>query len=170
MSLLCALCYKCIYKVFERGEIKLKLAIGSDHAGFNLKEAVKKHLDKKGIEYKDFGTYSEESCDYPDIAKDVALAVKNGQYDFGILICGTGIGISIAANKVRGIRAALCHDTFSAKAARAHNNANILAMGARVIGEGLACEIVDAFLSSAFEGGRHQRRVDKIHLIEDEQQ
>ncbi|WP_041742683.1 ribose 5-phosphate isomerase B [Caldicellulosiruptor obsidiansis] len=148
----------------------MKLAIGSDHAGFNLKEAVKKHLDKKGIEYKDFGTYSEESCDYPDIAKDVALAVKNGQYDFGILICGTGIGISIAANKVRGIRAALCHDTFSAKAARAHNNANILAMGARVIGEGLACEIVDAFLSSAFEGGRHQRRVDKIHLIEDEQQ
>ncbi|BCS81862.1 ribose 5-phosphate isomerase B [Anaerocellum diazotrophicum] len=147
----------------------MKIAIGSDHAGFSLKEAIKKHLEKKGVEYKDFGTYSQESCDYPDIAKDVALAVKNGHFDFGILICGTGIGISIAANKVRGIRAALCHDTFSAKAARAHNNANILAMGARVIGEGLACEIVDAFLSSTFEGGRHQRRVDKIHLIEDEQ-
>ncbi len=147
----------------------MKIAIGSDHAGFPLKEAVKKHLEKKGLEYKDFGTYSQESCDYPDIAKDVALGVKNGEFTFGILICGTGIGISIAANKVKGIRAALCHDTFSAKAARAHNNANILAMGARVIGEGLACEIVDAFLASNFEGGRHQRRVDKIHLIEDEQ-
>ncbi|ADQ07734.1 sugar-phosphate isomerase, RpiB/LacA/LacB family [Caldicellulosiruptor hydrothermalis 108] len=147
----------------------MKIAIGSDHAGFPLKEAVKKHLEKKGVEYKDFGTYSQESCDYPDIAKDVALAVKSGEFTFGILICGTGIGISIAANKVRGIRAALCHDTFSAKAARAHNNANILAMGARVIGEGLACEIIDAFLASNFEGGRHQRRVDKIHLIEDEQ-
>ena len=99
----------------------------------------------------------------------MALAVKNEEFTFGILICGTGIGISIAANKVRGIRAALCHDTFSAKAARAHNNANILAMGARVIGEGLACEIVDAFLASNFEGGRHQRRIDKIHLIENDQ-
>ncbi|ADQ04091.1 sugar-phosphate isomerase, RpiB/LacA/LacB family [Caldicellulosiruptor owensensis OL] len=148
----------------------MKIAIGSDHAGFSLKEAIKKHLETRGIEYKDFGTYSPESCDYPDIAKEVAIALKNGEFEFGILICGTGIGISIAANKVKGIRAALCHDTFSAKAARAHNNANILAMGARVIGEGLACEIVDAFLSSTFEGGRHQRRVDKIHLIEDEQQ
>jgi len=147
----------------------MKIAIGSDHAGFSLKEAIKKHLETRGIEYKDFGTYSPESCDYPDIAKEVAIALKNGEFEFGILICGTGIGISIAANKVKGIRAALCHDTFSAKAARAHNNANILAMGARVIGEGLACEIVDAFLSSTFEGGRHQRRVDKIHLIEDEQ-
>ncbi len=149
--------------------MKLKLAIGADHAGFRLKEAVKKHLDKRGIEYKDFGTYSEESCDYPDIARDVAVAVKKGEFDFGILICGTGIGISIAANKIKGIRAALCHDTFSAKAARAHNNANILAMGARVIGEGLACEIVDRFLSAQFEGGRHQRRVDKIHEIENGQ-
>uniref|UniRef100_A0A7C5ZD39 Ribose 5-phosphate isomerase B n=1 Tax=Caldicellulosiruptor owensensis TaxID=55205 RepID=A0A7C5ZD39_9FIRM len=147
----------------------MKIAIGSDHAGFSLKEAIKKHLETRGIEYKDFGTYSPESCDYPDIAKEVAITLKNGEFEFGILICGTGIGISIAANKVKGIRAALCHDTFSAKAARAHNNANILAMGARVIGEGLACEIVDAFLSSTFEGGRHQRRVDKIHLIEDEQ-
>lgn len=95
--------------------------------------------------------------------------MKNGEFDFGILICGTGIGISIAANKIKGIRAALCHDTFSAKAARAHNNANILAMGARVIGEGLACEIVDSFLSAQFEGGRHQRRVDKIHEIENMQ-
>jgi ribose 5-phosphate isomerase B len=157
-------------KNFLKGEnLKVKIAIGSDHAGFSLKEAVKKHLEKKGIEFKDFGTYSQESCDYPDIAKDVALAVKNEEFTFGILICGTGIGISIAANKVRGIRAALCHDTFSAKAARAHNNANILAMGARVIGEGLACEIVDAFLASNFEGGRHQRRIDKIHLIENDQ-
>jgi len=147
----------------------MKIAIGSDHAGFSLKEAIKEHLETRGIEYKDFGSYSPESCDYPDIAKEVAIALKNGEFEFGILICGTGIGISIAANKVKGIRAALCHDTFSAKAARAHNNANILAMGARVIGEGLACEIVDAFLSSTFEGGRHQRRVDKIHLIEDEQ-
>lgn len=147
----------------------MNIAVGSDHAGFRLKEVVKKHLQSKNIEFKDFGTYSEQSCDYPDIAKDVAEAVRDGDFEFGILICGTGIGISIAANKIRGIRAALCHDTFSAKAARAHNNANILAMGARVIGEGLCLEIVDAFLNTQFEGGRHQRRVDKIHQLEDMQ-
>jgi len=144
----------------------LKIALGSDHAGFELKEAIKKHLSSNKIQFEDFGTYSKESCDYPDIAEVVAEAVKSGMFDFGILICGTGIGISIAANKIEGIRAALCHDTFSAKAARAHNNANILAMGARVIGEGLCFEIIDAFLATQFEGGRHQRRVDKIHEIE----
>lgn len=144
----------------------MKIAMGSDHGGFQLKQAVMKHLKEKGIEIKDFGTLSEESCDYPDYALKVAEEVASKNYDFGILICGTGIGISISANKVPGVRAALCHDTFSAHATRQHNNANILAMGQRVIGEGLACDIVDTFLSSEFEGGRHERRINKITEIE----
>ncbi|STA91412.1 ribose-5-phosphate isomerase B [Clostridium cochlearium] len=125
-----------------------------------------KHLEGKDIEFKDFGTNTEESCDYPDYAKEVANQVANKNYDLGILICGTGIGISIAANKVPGIRAALCSDTFSAHSAREHNNANILALGERVVGVGLALDIVDTFLSSEFQGGRHKRRVDKISDIE----
>ena len=144
----------------------MKVALGSDHGGFTLKEEIKKYLEEKGIEYKDFGTYSTDSCDYPDIALPVAKAVQKGEYDRGILICGTGIGIGIAANKVLGIRAALCHDTFSARASREHNNANILTMGERVIGRGLALDIVDVWLNTEFAGGRHQRRVDKIHELE----
>lgn len=144
----------------------MRIAMGSDHGGFQLKQAVMKHLKEKGIEIKDFGTLSEESCDYPDYALKVAEEVASKNFDFGILICGTGIGISISANKVPGVRAALCHDTFSAHATRQHNNANILAMGQRVIGEGLACDIVDTFLSSEFEGGRHERRINKITEIE----
>ncbi|MCY6485616.1 ribose 5-phosphate isomerase B [Clostridium aestuarii] len=144
----------------------MKIAIGSDHGGLNLKKAVITHLEKKGIEVKDFGTYTEESCDYPEYGCKVAEEVVAKNYDFGIIICGTGIGISMSANKVSGVRAALCHDTFSAHATRQHNNANVLAMGERVIGEGLALDIVDTFLNSEFEGGRHERRVNKITDIE----
>lgn len=145
----------------------MKVAVGSDHGGFKLKAEVMKHLTEKGIEFKDFGTYSEDSCDYPEFAEKVAHQVVDKNYDFGILICGTGIGIGIAANKVDGVRAALCSDTFSAHACREHNNANILTMGERVIGPGLALDIVDIFLSTEFQGGRHQTRIDKIKKIEE---
>lgn len=139
------------------------LAIGSDHAGYGLKQAVMKHLAKKGIEYKDYGTYSEASCDYPDFAEAVSQAIIGGEADRGILICGTGIGISIAANRHREIRAALCGDCFSAKATREHNDANVLAMGARVVGEGLALQIVDTFLETEFSNGaNHVRRISKL--------
>ncbi len=144
----------------------MKIAIGSDHGGLRLKKEVIKHLEKKNIEVRDYGTYTEDSCDYPDFAEKVAEAVVAKEYDYGILICGTGIGISISANKIPGIRAALCSDTFSAHATREHNNANILAMGERVVGTGLALDIVDAFLGSTFEGGRHENRVNKIMEIE----
>ncbi len=144
----------------------MKIAIGCDHGGVNLKKSVIEHLQQKGIEVKDFGTYTEESCDYPEYGQKVAEEVVSKNYDFGIVICGTGIGISISANKVPGARAALCHDTFSAHATREHNNANILALGARVIGTGLALDIVDTFLGATFEGGRHERRIDKISEIE----
>lgn len=144
----------------------MNIAIGCDHGGFKLKQEIKKHLSEKGIEFEDFGTYSEESCDYPDVAQVVAEKVAAKEFEFGILICGTGIGIGISANKVPGIRAALCSDTFSAHATRQHNNANILTMGERVVGPGLALDIVDTFLNSSFEGGRHQRRIDKITEIE----
>lgn len=144
----------------------MKIAIGCDHGGFQLKTAIIQYLKDKGFAYQDFGTYSEQSCDYPDIAIAVAEAVAANDFDRGILICGTGIGIGIAANKVPGIRAALCHDTFSAHASREHNDANILTMGQRVIGPGLALDIVDIWLHTAFEGGRHQRRIDKIHARE----
>jgi ribose 5-phosphate isomerase B len=144
----------------------MKIAIGSDHGGFNLKNEIVKHLKAKGIEFNDFGTLTEQSCDYPEFALKVAEEVANKNYDLGILVCGTGIGISIAANKVPGIRAAVCGDTFSAHACREHNNANILALGERVTGVGLAIDIVDTFLNSNFEGDRHQRRIDKISEIE----
>ena len=144
----------------------MKIAIGCDHAGFELKNDIINHLKEKGIEYNDFGTYSEESCDYPEFALKVAESVAQGEYEFGILVCGTGIGIGIAANKVPGIRAALCSDTFSAHATREHNNANILTMGARVVGKGLALDIVDTFLNTDFIGGKHQRRIDMITEIE----
>ncbi len=139
------------------------IAIGSDHGGYALKCAVMEHLKKRGLEYKDFGCFSDASCDYPDIAKPVAHVVADGECERGILICGTGIGISITANKVKGIRAALCSDCFSAEATRQHNDANILAMGARVLGEGLALKIVDTFLDTPFSNDpRHIRRIGKI--------
>ncbi len=144
----------------------MTIVVGSDHGGFHLKETVKNHLLEKGYEVVDCGTYSTDSCDYPDIAEKATEYILDGRATFGILICGTGIGIGIAANKVKGIRAALCHDVFSAKATRAHNDANILTMGERVVGAGLALEIVDAFLETNFEGGRHERRVKKISALE----
>lgn len=144
----------------------MQIAIGSDHAGFNLKEAVKDILAEVGHTCEDFGCHDTTSVDYPDIAFTVADAVAAGRFEQGILVCGSGIGMSIVANKVDGIRAALCHDTFCAKGAREHNNANILCMGERVIGQGLAKEIVIAYLTSEFEGGRHARRVEKMHARE----
>ena len=136
---------------------------GSDHGGFALKEAIKKHLEESGLEYRDYGTYSDASCDYPVYGRAVAKAVAAGECELGILICGTGIGISITANKVPGIRAALCSDCFSAEATRLHNNANILALGARVLGEGLALKIVDTFLDTPFSNDeRHIRRISMI--------
>ncbi|WIF96051.1 ribose 5-phosphate isomerase B [Caminicella sporogenes] len=144
----------------------MKIAIGSDHGGYNLKEAIKKHLEEKGIEYKDFGTNSTESVDYPEFGEKVAQVVKSGEFDRGIVCCGTGIGISISANKVPGIRCAVVSDTFSAEMSRLHNDANILALGERVVGKGLALKIVDVWLEAEFEGGRHERRVNKIKEIE----
>jgi len=144
----------------------VKVAIASDHAGFRLKEEVAALLRETGIEYRDFGTFSEEAVDYPDLALVVAEAVRSGDFDRGVLCCGTGIGVAICANKVPGIRAALCHDTFSARAAREHNCANILTMGQRVIGPGLAREIVSTWLQAEFQGGRHARRIEKIEAIE----
>ncbi|WP_010293809.1 ribose 5-phosphate isomerase B [Clostridium senegalense] len=145
----------------------MRIALGSDHGGLSLKKEIILHLEKKGYEIKDFGTYTEDSCDYPDFALQVAESVAKKEFDFGILVCGTGIGISIAANKVPGIRAALCSDTFSAHATREHNNANILALGERVVGKGLALDIVDTFLNAEFQGDRHQKRIDKITKIEE---
>ena len=142
------------------------IALGADHGGYELKEAIKKHLDEKGIEYKDCGTYTPESVDYAAIAQRTCLSVTSGECEKAILCCGTGIGISMAANKVKGIRAACCSDYFSAKFTRLHNDANALCMGGRVVGIGLALELVDVFLDTAFEGGRHQRRIDQISAIE----
>ena len=141
------------------------IGIGSDHGGYVLKEEIKKHLEKREIAYKDYGCDAEEACDYPVYAKEVAHAVASGKCTEGILICGTGIGISIAANKVNGIRAALCHDCFSAKAAKEHNQANILAMGARVIGAGLALSITDVFLNTNFS--HEERHTKRIQMIEE---
>ena len=141
------------------------IALGSDHGGYGLKQEVKAYLEGKGIPYKDYGCLDESPCDYPVYAKAVAKAIVDGECEKGILIRGTGIGISIAANKVKGIRAAVCHDTFSAQATREHNDANILAMGARVVGPGLALKIVDTFLNTEFSG--EERHVNRIRQIED---
>jgi len=139
------------------------IAIGSDHGGFALKKALMAHLDKRGLKYKDFGTYSEASCDYPAYGKAVAHAVAGGECERGILICGTGIGMSMTANKIPGVRAAVCGDCFSAEATRQHNDANILCMGARVVGEGLALKIADTFLDTPFSNDeRHIRRISQI--------
>ena len=145
----------------------MKVAIGSDHAGFDYKEIVKKHLEEKGFQVIDKGTYSKESVDYPIFGEAVAQAVASGEADRGIVICGTGIGISISANKVKGIRAALCTNEYMARMARKHNDANILAFGARVLGIDVALGIVDVFFETEFEGGRHERRVNEIKNIEE---
>ena len=139
------------------------IALGSDHGGYGLKQEIIGYLEDKGIEYKDYGCYDESPCDYPVFGKKAAQAVVSGECEKGILICGTGIGISIAANKIKGVRAALCHDVFSAKATREHNDANMLAMGARVVGPGLALMIVDTFLNTEFSNAeRHQKRIDML--------
>lgn len=139
------------------------IGIGCDHGGYALKQEIIKYLEENKVEYKDFGCYNEDSVDYPVYAKQVANAVVAGECEKGILICGTGIGISIAANKIKGIRAALCHDCFSAQATREHNNANILAMGGRIVGPGLAVKIVDTFLNTEFSNDeRHIRRIEQI--------
>ena len=139
-----------------------RIIIGCDHGGLNLKNKVVEHLKEIGYEVEDLGTYTTESVDYPIYAKKVAHTVADGKYEKGIIICGTGIGVSIVANKVKGIRASLCGDTFSAKATRQHNNSNILCMGERVIGAGLALDIVDIWLTTEYEGGRHQKRIDMM--------
>ena len=143
------------------------IAIGSDHGGFALKEEIKKHLTEKGVPFRDFGTDSEASCDYPVYAEKVCRAVTGGEAELGILCCGTGIGMSRAANKIRGIRCACCGDCFSAEMTRRHNDANVLALGGRVLGVGLAMKITDIFLDTPFEGGRHARRVGQIMALEE---
>lgn len=139
------------------------IALGSDQAGYELKQEIKKHLEERGLSYKDYGSYDPEPVDYPVYGKKVGRAVADGECDRGILICGTGIGISIAANKIKGVRAAVCSDCFSAEATRLHNDANVLALGARVVGTGLAIKIIDTFLETQFSRiDRHKRRVDMI--------
>ena len=142
------------------------IALACDHGAYALKEKVKQHLDQLGYDYKDFGTYSEESCDYPDFAGPAAQAVAAGECGCGIVMCTTGIGVSITANKVKGIRCALLSDLMSARLTRQHNNTNMMALGAGVVGEKLALEIIDTWLDTEFEGGRHQRRVDKMMAYE----
>jgi ribose 5-phosphate isomerase B len=143
-----------------------KIIIGSDHTGFRLKNILFKYLVENGFEVKDAGTYDENSCDYPDYSKKVSLSVASGESDFGILIDATGIPSAITANKIKGIRAATCYDTFSAKSSRAHNNANVLVVGAKTLGDETVKEILGTWLSTEFEGGRHQKRLDKIIDIE----
>lgn len=144
----------------------MKIAIGSDHAGFDCKKEIIAYLEKQGFEVKDFGTFSTESCDYPDFGYAVAKSVASDEYDRGVLICGTGVGIGIAANKVNGIRCALCGDAYTAELCRKHNDANMISMGARVTDVEKMKQIVSVFLSTQFEGGRHQRRIDKLAQIE----
>ena len=146
----------------------MRVAIGSDHAGFELKEILRAELAELGDEVTDYGTDSLESCDYPDIAVPLARAVAAGEHDFGILICSNGVGPSIVANKIHGVRAAVCHDTFSSKRAREHTDVNVLCMGAWAIGRGAASEVMRAFRAASFEGGRHERRLGKVKAIDDE--
>lgn len=148
---------------YKKGDI---IALGSDHGGFHLKQEIINHLTEKGIEFKDFGSYTPDSVDYPEIAEKVCNSVVNKETVLGILVCGTGIGMSMAANKCKGIRAAACSETFSAKFTRLHNDANILCLGGRVVGPGVALEMVDLFIGTDFVGGRHERRVNAIMEIE----
>jgi len=145
-----------------------KIVLGADHGGFELKNMIKSHLESKGFETIDVGTNTTESCDYPIFASRLCQKIQNGEADLGILVCGTGIGMSMAANKHRGIRAACCSDTFSARLTRLHNNANVLCLGARVLGAGLALDLVDQFISAEFEGDRHIKRLSLIEDIENE--
>lgn len=155
--------YSTIFFLRNQKGVESMLALGCDHGGYELMQEVKKHLEERKVAYKDYGTYSTESCDYPDFAHAVGTAIQRGDCDRGILICGTGIGISIAANRMKGIRAALCTDCYGAEMSRAHNDANVLAMGGRILGPGLALKIVDTFLNTPFSHGeRHQRRLNKI--------
>ena len=144
----------------------MKIAIGCDHGGFEHKNAIAEHLKERGFEVTDYGIYELKSVDYPEIAEKLCESIVGGENELGILVCGTGIGMSIAANKVKGIRAAACSEHFSAKYTRLHNNSNVLCLGGRVIGVGTAIELVDLFVDTQFEGGRHQARVDKITAIE----
>lgn len=168
MSETCKMRRKAIFFLYIKPEeeTNMKVAIASDHAGIRIREEIKKLMDELGIEYIDLGCDCETSVDYPDYAIPVAEKVANGEVDRGILICGTGIGMTIAANKVKGVRCALCHDVYSAKVTRQHNDSNVLAMGERVIGPGLAREIAEVWLTTEFEGGRHARRVEKITQYE----
>jgi ribose 5-phosphate isomerase B len=144
----------------------MKIALGCDHGGYPMMQEVKKYLEEKGISYEDFGTYSLDSCDYPEFGEAAARAVAEGRCDTGIVVCTTGVGISICANKVKGIRCALCSEPLSAEMTRRHNDANMLAIGGAMIGVNMMHRIVDTFLETPFEGGRHQRRVDKMMDIE----
>lgn len=144
----------------------MKIAIASDHGGYVLKEDIKSYLEELKVDYHDFGCHGPESVDYPEYAKIAAQSVANGECKYAIIVCGTGIGVAIAANKVKGVRAANCHDCFSAQATREHNDANVLTLGERVVGPGLAKMIVKIFLETEFQGGRHQRRIDQISNLE----
>ncbi len=144
----------------------MRIAVGSDHRGIELKQAIIGFLKDLGYEYRDFGCYSSDPVDYPDIAKEVAMAVAEGKFGHGILICGSGIGMSIAANKVRGIRAALCCNLLNAERARLHNDANVLCLGQEIVGREMALDIVKTYLATTFEGGRHSRRIEKIRDME----
>ena len=146
-----------------------KIIIACDHGGLELKNDIVKHLRKNGVEAVDIGTYTSDSCNYPDYARALCSRIQSGEFELGILVCGTGIGMSIAANKHKGIRAACCSDTFSAKMTRMHNNANVLCLGGRVVGVGLACDMVDLFINTEFEGGRHEARVQLLSDIEQDQ-
>ncbi len=147
-----------------------RIIIGSDHAGLSLKLKVIEHLRENGIEICDVGTYTTESCNYPDYASALCKKIQNGEAELGILICGTGIGMSMAANKHKGIRAACCSDTFSARMTRLHNNANVLCIGERVVGVGLACDLIDIFLNTEYLGGRHDIRIKMLEDIENKNQ
>lgn len=145
----------------------MKIVIGSDHGGFELKETIREYILKRGLEVQDVGVFVPDSVDYPDYAQKVGELIASGEGDLGILICGTGIGMSISANKIDGIRCALCNDVYSAKMAKGHNDANVIALGARVVGKGVALMIIDTFLNSNFEGGRHNTRLGKIRDLEE---
>lgn len=146
----------------------MKIAVACDHGGLRLKNVLMNDMKEQGYEVVDFGTYTEESCDYPDYAKQAAYAVASKECDLGVVICGTGIGVSITCNKVKGIRCALVHDVFSAKATRQHNDSNMIAMGQRVIGEGHAIEVLNHWLHAEYEGGRHDARIEKLMALEED--
>jgi ribose 5-phosphate isomerase B len=144
----------------------MRVLAAADHAGFELKELLVRHARETGLEIVDLGTHSTESVDYPDFAHDLATRIASGEAERGLLVCGTGIGVAMAANRHRGVRAALCHDAYTAEVARRHNNANVLCMGGRTTGSGVAVQMFDIFLATPFDGGRHARRVDKVELAD----